>query len=264
MVHRNWRFVSVLVFAAACGGKFNDGSNGGTGGGGSGGTSGTGAGTSSGGAGGASTGGSIGTGGDIRGAGGAGGSGGTGVGGSSGGDVDAGVDWFACGGPGECVLTPRGCCGTGCEPVELSEFVGINASYLSAYSGRAACQAVDCAPVGCPYPTTPGTANRPSFAALCVAGRCTAVDIRQNDLTACSADEQCYLRWGSACCEPCGGGPESDIVAFSHTADFFGALCGQNSGCPKCASGQIPSDVMPACNDQGHCVVKYAPPLPTQ
>jgi hypothetical protein len=230
-----------MAFLVACGGKFADG-----------------AGTGSGGADAGSSGGAAGTGGSAE-SGGSAGTGGVGPGGSGGQSADASVDWGACDGPGQCVLLPAGCCGTMCEPTPLSQFVGVNAKYIGEYGKR--CELVDCAPPACPVPPPGGPANVPFYTAVCQAGRCTAVDIRQNQLTACTDSTQCFLRWGAECCQICGGGPASyGIVAFSKQADIQGTLCGSMFACDACAPPEFPDDVTAVCNQTGHCDVLYGPP----
>src|SRR5882672_12064551 len=77
-------------------------------------------------------------GGGVGGAAGRGGSAGMGGSTGSGGTAvvsDAGVDWSACDGAGQCVAVQSTCCSP-CGTPELANFVGINQKYAAAYGGQ--------------------------------------------------------------------------------------------------------------------------------
>jgi hypothetical protein len=261
---RSWFALVALV--SACGGKFVDepGRGGNTGGSGdTGGSTGTGGGPAGGGS---PTGGAAGDGGYGGGIAGYGGDGGYGGGiggygggiGGYGGGAGSPVDWYACR-PGECTLVEKGCCGAGCEPVRLDAFDAVNHQYYTDYNTARnnACSAngYGCPDIACIEPP-PGQANRPYYAALCEAGRCAPVDIRQSFLTACKQDSDCYLRWGTGCCEGCGG----ELVALSKLVDFYGAVCGdQVVPCLACVPPSIPDTTKAYCDPAtAHCGVVMA------
>src|SRR5258708_7428515 len=132
----------LLVIWVGCGGAFtsgDQGSDGGTGGPGGSNSSSGGAGSNGTGMGTGGSAGSQGVGGSSAGSNGVGGS--DGVGGSSsaggaagrgGGSVDAGVDFTACDGPGQCVAVDSSCCGT-CGMPEVANFVGLNTKHVQDY-----------------------------------------------------------------------------------------------------------------------------------
>jgi hypothetical protein len=253
MALRDVTLVAAIAVVAACGGKFADDAGTGAGGAvGSGGSAGSGGELGTGGTGGAGTGGETGLGGSA-GAGGGQESGGSG--GFGGESADGGEDWFACNGPGQCTLVPTSCCGTSCEPVPLAEFTAVNTGHIGDF--KKPCELVDCAPIACPAPPPGAPANQPFFTAVCRAGRCEAVDIRETELTACSDSTECYLRRGAECCESCGAGLSYGVVAFSKRADLRGELCSPMSGCDACAPAPFPTDLISTCNSNGHCDVAY-------
>lgn len=189
-------------------------------------------GTSSGGAssGGASSGG--------FGAGGSGNSAGTGATGGAGGN------FAQCDAPGTCALVPTNCCGY-CQPgAPLSGFLAVNEKHVGDVLGELCAD-----PVACPDCIT---WQDPHYLALCRSGKCTAVDLRQDDLSACNADSDCKLRWGSNCCESCSGNQE-DIIVYNKNASFAAEVCGPFGGaCPPCMPPEFPEYLLPYC-DAGHC-----------
>ncbi len=205
---------------------------------------------------GGSTGGSNPDGGAGSGAGGGAGTGGTGGGafGGSGGVLTGGTggvstggtggnSFSACNGPGECSLFPTNCCGY-CGEAKLEGFVGVNNAKTTEANN------FYCAdPVACPdcveFP-------KPNFVALCEAGQCTPLDLRQTDLTSCKTKNDCRLRWGSDCCESCAGN-SLELVAVSNDGALENAVCGPTDGaCPPCAPQPFPPGSDVDC-DQGHC-----------
>jgi len=236
------------------GGSGAGGASGGAGGGsgaggqGTGGTSGTGgAGARDGGAGtagGSASGGTSGTGG-VAGAGGSAGTGASGGTGGSAGTNDAGIDWGACSGAGQCVRGRKGCCDP-CGVPELDTFAGVNSMYLDAFK-VATCPV----PMICPACST--TAN-PNIAARCVANRCEAFDIRKvPDYSSCAVDGDCRLRKGLTCCE-CGSMEDWVAAHVSSEAALSAALCVAGTACLPCAP--VPPVGMRAVCKAGYCQVE--------
>jgi hypothetical protein len=238
--------------AGAIGGSAGAGGFGGHGGiAGAGGSTG-GAGGSTGGAGG-STGGA---GGSTGGAGGAGGAGGTG--GAGGISIDAGVDWYACSGPGQCSLLSNRCCAA-CEPAPLSAFTGVNTKYSGAYKESLGCGGIACSP--CVLPTDPTKFNTPQYMAHCLLNRCATLDVRESAASKCTIDADCALRWGLGCCEGCGG-TTGGLVAVNRSGELRAMVCGPGPiACPACMP-VYPANVSARCmpspgSTVSHCRVAY-------
>jgi hypothetical protein len=158
----------------------------------------------------------------------------------------------ACEDNGDCVLRAKGCCGA-CEPSALSDFIALNVEFVDTYTSTQNCQAVDCAP--CPEPPE-GMSNRPYFVATCQASRCVAVDLRTTDVTECAQPSDCSLRFGSSCCEGCGG---SEIIAVSDEGKLSELVCPKVlPPCLACEPGD-PVGVAADC-ESGRCVVEPLSP----
>jgi hypothetical protein len=160
----------------------------------------------------------------------------------------------ACEDNGDCLLRAKGCCGA-CEPSDLTDFVALNSEYDEWYAKAQNCEAVDCAP--CLEPEF-GASNRPYFVATCEAGRCVAVDLRATEVTACTQPSECSLRFGSSCCEGCGG---NDVIAVSDEAALSELVCpAVLPPCPACLPGD--PDGLTADCQKGRCVIAELSPTP--
>jgi hypothetical protein len=150
----------------------------------------------------------------------------------------------ACSSPRDCVLVMGGCCGL-CPNVALESVHSYNASLVQ--SGGV-CGDVACQP--CPEVPIP---NRTSgyFVPTCDSHACGVQDLRTTDATACTEDADCFLRLGSACCEPCSG---DDYIALSST-EFLGGRC-TDVDCPACVPVFSP-DYGARCVS-GRCKVEFA------
>jgi hypothetical protein len=232
------------------------------GGGGAAGAGGSAGSTGSGGAGGSSgiagAGGIIGAGGSggIIGSGGAGGI--IGSGGAGGISIDAGVDWYACSGPGQCSLLSNRCCAA-CEPAPLSAFTGVNTKYSGAYKESLGCGGIACSP--CVLPTDPTKFNTPQYMAHCLLNRCATLDVRESAASKCTIDADCALRWGLGCCEGCGG-TTGGLVAVNRSGELRAMVCGPGPiACPACMP-VYPANVSARCmpspgSTVSHCRVAY-------
>jgi hypothetical protein len=253
MAHRHHLLLGVL-FAFACGGRFDDSTgNAGTGGAGTGGGGEQGGASNTGGAGGvagasgAPTGGAAGAGASA----GSGGAAAGGAAGSAGTGGEGGTSWTSCSPTTACVLEAVSCCGPGCEPVPLAAFTAINQASVAAY--QKAHPACPCVALMC-QTVAPEQRNVPSYMATCVEGQCKAIDIRTSALTVCTSSADCYLREGTSCCGDCN---PDDLVAFSRTAAVQNALCPTGpTACPAIACAPLPDGVSAAC-EGGHCIVKH-------
>ena len=177
--------------------------------------------------------------------------GGAGAGGTSSGGGGSGggpPDWFACGDASQCQLFANNCCGGYCSEQPITGWTAINSSHQADY------QAAHCDPAGaCPGCIGPPI---PNYAAVCRAGQCVAIDVRDDELSACTADTDCVLRWGSGCCQACSGSDANELTAVSKNADFQSAVCG-SAVPPCCAPLPFPSNAHAACAN-GHCAVVTA------
>ena len=85
----------------------------------------------------------------------------------------------------------------------------------------------------------------------CVNGRCAVIDLEASPQSACLADEDCELRWGTGCCPKCQPEPVLDLVSVSWSASF----CEPGDGCDPCTSPPLPTAARAVCvND--HCKVQ--------
>src|SRR5262249_14612110 len=109
-----------------------------------------------------------------------------------------------CTGPGECVLATSDCCL--CGQPELGDYVAMSSDKAAACT----CTGPAC---GC------ATMDNPNRAATCEDGTCAAWDVRKEDAySACKTPDDCRLRLGLACCEPCGGA-DYEVVAIRGDAE---------------------------------------------
>ena len=131
--------------------------------------------------------------------------------------------------------------------------VALNADLASDYDRGLNCQAVDCAPC---LPPEPGTSNRPYFIATCQANRCVAVDLRTTDVTECSQPSDCSFRFGSGCCEGCGG---DEFIAIGNEALLSELVCpAELPPCLACEPVE-PEGFTTDCQ-AGRCVIEALSP----
>jgi hypothetical protein len=185
------------------------------------------------------------------------GAGGKGTGGCDSSTGSAGLTldpaWTSCDGPGQCVLRIATCCAD-CKPKLIETMLAIRSDASSAVK-VAVCESECKTPDSCGIVLCVHTTNY--NVAVCRAGSCEGVDIREDELSACATDDDCTLRWGVHCCEYCAGGP-TDLVAVKKTPSFSEALCGPQESCSSCAPAPYPANASPVCNSAGHCEVKLA------
>jgi hypothetical protein len=249
---------TALLLATACGGKTEVGGepsvgggagNGGTAG--SGGSGGTGAASGNGGSstGGSSTGGSS-TGGSSTGGSSTGGSGGMAcVGGSP--------SWTSCAQPLDCTLVSTDCCHMECFEATLAQFAAVNTQHAQEWvtancTPQPPCPGYVCSEAD--HKTYVRTAAQ--FGSTCSGAVCQEFDIRTSELSACTTQDDCILRWGTGCCESCSGSTDL-IVAVSKKVPVYQVLCG-NAQVDCCMPPAFPSDVIAMCGTQGHCIAAWA------
>jgi hypothetical protein len=167
--------------------------------------------------------------------------------GGSGGGGGGASTWAACTAPGQCQLAAKGCCGT-CGTPAITDVNGVNINEGAAY------QADNCPG---PIPPCPACVSQinPELAAFCVAKTCTPIDVRSDDVSACSTDADCRLRY-SGCCESCADAAPSLVIALSQSgaATYQSQVCAPDQACDKCAP-LYPASMTAVCAASKHCVV---------
>ncbi|MFT3775746.1 MAG: hypothetical protein QM820_61145 [Minicystis sp.] len=166
------------------------------------------------------------------------------TGGAGGSGVEP-IGFADCSGPGQCVLVTNGCCDTCGEPT-LGVLVPINGALATQFH-TAVC------PSQPPCPKC-ATQNNPNLFAYCEEGHCRGNDVRVDPVSDCTADDDCTLRDGLACCESCFG-DTSQLVAVAKSANLSALLCAPGQACDECAP-QYP-DIASAICVSGHCEVHF-------
>lgn len=154
-----------------------------------------------------------------------------------------------CSGPGTCELGAAGCCGITCQPT--TELIGIRRGEAASVVA-ATCEQTQ--PVPCP---ACAAQIDPDVQAFCRGGTCTVVDLRTDDLSACSKEDDCVLRYPS-CCQPCDGGSPSDLVSVrrGREDDLAAELCTGAERCDRCLP-VFPPNARAVCNQATrHCEVR--------
>src|SRR5260221_3365377 len=114
-----------------------------------------------------------------------------------------------CASSGDCYAVPHDCCGTCDDPLL------VNGVQRRDYFQE--CKTRGCMPCSVNVRWLP----------ICEANRCILTDLFVSSISACRVDDDCRLRWGALCCEPCFPVVDAELVAVSHTAN----LCSPNQGC---------------------------------
>jgi len=152
--------------------------------------------------------------------------------------------------PGDyCGLMPLNCCGY-CGDVGLSSYTAIGSARETEWIQAFCTPAPPC--LACV------TYDNANYKAVCRGGFCRAIDIRTDELSACSVDTDCRLRWGAACCEFCGG-TDSSLIAVSTLVSFEQAVCGASVDCTSvlpCTIRPYPVYANATCVS-GHCSVVF-------
>ena len=176
-----------------------------------------------------------------------GGGGGTGTGTGGGSAVGGASSWAACTAPGQCELAGKGCCGV-CGTPQITDVNGVNRTQGPAY------QADNCPGPIAPCPACASQIN-PNLAAFCVQTTCTPIDVRTDDVSACTTDADCRLRY-SDCCESCGAASPELVIALSQSgaSTYTSQVCMPDQGCDKCLAA-YPASLKAVCGASKHCAV---------
>jgi len=90
---------------------------------------------------------------------------------------------------------------------------------------------------------------------MCDDGRCAAVDLRQESLTACTSDQECVVIERDCCaCDP----HQISVRRGSEIA-YYQRTCGETPICSPCERRDIPDTLIGRCVE-GHCAVSTEPP----
>ena len=83
----------------------------------------------------------------------------------------------------------------------------------------------------------------------------------QDKIVSCKTNEDCRVRWGSNCCEDCGGGDTDQLIAYNKNANLEAEVCGPYGGaCPPCMPPPYPPYILPVCSKEGHCYMTVIGP----
>jgi hypothetical protein len=163
------------------------------------------------------------------------------------GNAGATPEWAACTAPGQCRLAAKGCCAN-CAPFTIDGLNAVNTSQEEAYQD-------DNCPDRPPSCDACTKGSNPTLAAFCVENACKVIDVRGDDVAACTTDADCRLRY-SGCCERCGQGSKLDVIALGQkgVATYVSQVCAPGQTCPDCAP-TYPVDAQVACGAAGLCEV---------
>jgi hypothetical protein len=148
------------------------------------------------------------------------------------------------------VLAPATCC-LPCDAVTLDDVDAVNAGRRDAHRDAVCRGDRPCPP--CAPPETP------NLVATCEARQCTALDLRQHAISACTRDDECRIRVPD-CCD-CGADVrEERLIAIRADAigEFTSIVCDSGQGCPECVP-VYPDTVEAYCAPDGHCAVRRVP-----
>lgn len=171
-----------------------------------------------------------------------------GAGGSTGSSPN---DLYACTGPGQCLLVEaaRDCCQPRCGPVDISFYTAIHSDHLPDWHAGQSC-------AGCPAPPCSDedkaafTRSSTPFIAVCENSRCKVVDLGQTEVTECTGDSDCRVRYGAECCEDQLMN-ESSFIAISNDGALQELTC-RDRFVPCGARPQPPATATARCGD-GRC-----------
>jgi hypothetical protein len=144
----------------------------------------------------------------------------------------------------DCTVISMRCCGP-CDSARFDNVVAVNRRNAGVIA------ATNCGPIDCDgCPADPSMAW---FSARCIDNQCVAFDAREQPITECERMDNCSLRYGLGCCEPCAGSYESLVALSSESLSYTcpdGLL-----PCPPCPGPRVYPDGAYAVCDAGRCAV---------
>jgi hypothetical protein len=161
--------------------------------------------------------------------------------------TDAPPDLRSCTTQNACALVAATCCGVCGEPA-ATDMTSVHWDRVDAH------RLAVCGPGPVPCPACAVRPN-PHLATACRGGQCAAIDVRTDEASDCTADADCTLRYGTACCEVCSGTAEQ-LTALATSQLAKTVRCLPNEGaCPPCAP-VYPEGARARCNPATkHCEV---------
>jgi len=160
-------------------------------------------------------------------------------------------DWASCRVPSDCVIVANGCCDT-CGLPTLADVDAVNKSLLDEHFDD-----VCGVPIPCPQCIT---MPNPELIATCREGLCLAMDVGDDELTACTSSEDCVIRTPE-CCE-CGADMTPGVliaIRSDSRRDLEELVCDPDYGCLECEP-DYPDNVEAVCDDDSHCTARIIPP----
>jgi hypothetical protein len=145
----------------------------------------------------------------------------------------------------DCVLIDRGCCAA-CPPAPKESVLAVPEARAEELRRAQCASPVSCG--SCPPANYDPLADR--VVAACIEGACTTLDLREEELTRCSDDDDCVVR-GEGCCAACAAQPSS-AIAIRADADDALLACDPAPPCNTCR----PAALEAFCASDGHCAVK--------
>jgi hypothetical protein len=136
----------------------------------------------------------------------------------------------------QCYVFPDDCCQTDCTAIVPVPMNGAGRREYFQFCSARNCMACVIGPETVP---------------LCIDNRCSFVDLGSSSLSACRADQDCTLRWGTGCCWPCQPTRATDLVAVARTAEF----CAPEDRCDPCGIPPFPDGASAVCIE-GRCRVQ--------
>jgi hypothetical protein len=162
---------------------------------------------------------------------------------------DASTAGASCDQDSECTLVASSCCACGATALTLEPV-----AFADEARELAACAAFDCGEC----PPIKRSPFEPWLAPACVEGQCVARDLRSDDATRCTRDDECVLSWPQqACCGRCSSDPGAwRALRSGASVHLAGHGCTGDVACTPCPQALQPTAF---CAEDGHCAVRATP-----
>jgi hypothetical protein len=158
-------------------------------------------------------------------------------------------DYTACESAGECALMTSACCGAPCQ-AQQADFAAVNEKHMAEFRQESCEGAGECEGEGCAEPVPP------RFLATCSDATCQVRDVSTLPITECATAEDCKLRFGLDCCEPCPGeAAQLTAVRGDALEELARLTCAPGERCAGCTH-EYPPGVTASC-EAGRCAVEH-------